>query len=162
MQPNFKPRAVASAIILWLSIGMTACNDAEALSSIPADQLFSATSLTSAERKQQIRGLNWRLSTLAAASSRNKSRKPFEELIEELCECVVDNLQDRTTRLQFSMAIDAIKNGGFQAKLDVARYRSVAAARGMSNAEFEQQTKEIYRHLQAVGSLCLSRFAGRH
>src|SRR3990170_1687883 len=105
-------RSQRPAILLMVAMGLAACNDVGALGTISPDQLFAATNLTATERKDYIQSLNWRLTALAKLAARDKSRTPPPEVIEELCECVVDNLQDRTTRLQFSIAMETIKTGG--------------------------------------------------
>lgn len=151
-----------TAAVLGLLVGaaaLSACGDANALSSMPASQLFGATNLTAAERQAYIRSLNWRLSV--AVQVAGKGSRDKDEIIAELCECVVDNLQDRTTRLQFSMAIDMIKSGGFHSRPDFSSYRAVARAKGMDGSDFDQQAKETLRHISAAGHNCLSRFSGR-
>lgn len=97
--------ARALAILLGAAI-LAACNETAADVALPPQQLFGATSLTAAERKEQIRSLTERLSALWRAEAKNQKEMPTATQFEAMCTCIVDNLQDRTTRLQFIMAIE--------------------------------------------------------
>lgn len=151
-------RAAARFLLLASAVSLSACDDAGTLGSLSPRELFGATSLTAAERKEQIRSLNWRLNAIADLAATRNKQKPDAEQIEEICTCVVDNLQDRTTRLQFSMAMDTIKRGDIKALPDLSAYRSLAMAKGMSKEDFATQPRELARHLNATFENCLGRF----
>ncbi len=148
-----------SAVLVLATLALPACNDAGSqgpLAAMSATQLFGATYLTSTERRDYIKTIHWRLSALMKVAP---PPKPVSDaLLEELSECVIDNLQDRTTRLQFSMAIDTIKTGGFDKKPDFSAYRALARSKGMDNADFDQQAKETVSHIKVTGRNCLSRY----
>lgn len=154
-------RGMALAVLAVASCGLKACNDAGTLDAVPPGQLFAATSLSAQERKEHIRSLNWRVSVLVNTMLEKGQPKPSPDVIEELCECVVDNLQDRTSLLQFTMAMNAIKNTGFGAKPDLSSYRKLAISKGMSKVEFEQQAQELARHLVSMAENCMRRLGGR-
>lgn len=154
-------RGMIFAALAVTSCGLQACGDAGALNAIPPGQLFAATNLSAIERKEHIRSLNWRVSVLVSAMYEKGHAKPAPDVIEELCECVVDNLQDRTSLLQFTMAMDAIKNSGFGAKPDLSSYRKLAISKGMSKAEFEHQARDLARHVASMAENCMRRLGGR-
>lgn len=77
---------------------------------------------------------------------------------ERICECIVDTLQDRTTLLQFKLAIAVDRFSKFNTS-DVAKLRSAALAGGMSADDFEQQKREALDHKREVGKSCGRNFS---
>lgn len=129
----------SGALLLARAISLVGCEEAGALRSMPARELFAATNLTATERREHIHSLSWRVMALAEISKHNGTARPTMQQIDEVCECVVDQLQDRTTRLPFSIAMDTIKSAGFRREPDLTACRLIAMQRGMSREDFDLQ-----------------------
>lgn len=170
---------LAAVLAIAMCGGFTGCDSASSSASVSgkdyAQRLLQPTNLTAAERKSYINSLNCSLvlqvkpveSLPPAATSQDAQLRRVlqqkalekskagnsrtEPTGERVCECLVDTLQDRTTLLQFELAIGK----------DAARAQRVARANGMSQDELIRQSEEALKHKQATSVSCGKNFFGR-
>jgi hypothetical protein len=85
----------------------------------------------------------------------------LERDVEQVCDCFVDRLEERTSRLQFLMAMQVVRSAGsaFSAPPEFRKLAAAAEKIGISTSRFDELAKEARREGGTAILQCAERMA---
>lgn len=152
-------------LVLLIGIVVTKYNSS-AVAAVPPDRLsrkdvYGSARLTTAQRADGVSTCHRRISGFAFVfSSRGKSqRAELDGPVRRFCDCLVNQVEDRSSAMQYAMAMTVLAKGyavaDYRRFPAFAEYKAAARNHGMSGDEFETMRRELGRSLTQSAEQCV-------
>lgn len=129
------------------------------------EDMHRAARLTTAERQQAVDDCTRRASSWISLTKSFARAEARQTITERACDCIVNQVEDRGSKLQFAVAMEAIANapwtGGRGISAATAKYKKVARNSGMSDIEFERAMEETRTVMEVAARTCIAHLRGR-
>lgn len=122
--------------------------------------VFGSVRLTAAERASGVETCNRRFDVFSAAQSqaRRKQNLGVTEPARRFCECFVNQIEDRSSRLQYAMAMTVLDKGYLFSSPNAfgtfQKYKSAAERHGMSADDIETMRRDLGSSMKMAAEQC--------
>ncbi|HRK19599.1 MAG TPA: hypothetical protein PK970_11630 [Hyphomicrobiaceae bacterium] len=129
------------------------------------EDMYRAARLTAAERQLAVDDCTARASSWISLTKSFARAEARQAATERACDCFVNQMEDRSSKLQFAVAMEAIANapwtGGRGVSSATAKYRKIARNSGMSDVEYERAMVETRTVMDVAARTCIAHLRGR-
>lgn len=129
------------------------------------EDFHRAARLTALERQQAVNECVARASSWITLTKSRMRAEAREAATERACDCIVNQVEDRGSKFQFAVAMDAIANapwsrgrGGIE---NSTKYRDAAYRSGMTPVDYKRALTETYAVMDAAARTCIDHLRGR-
>lgn len=154
--------AVALVIVFRNPTGaafVSLLNPAKTVELKPTD-MFRAARLTADERERAVADCTARASKWMALSNASSKYSSAERR----CDCFVNQVEDRGSKLQFAVAMDALANFSWDHSARAiersTKYRAVALKSGMSEIEYQRALTDTVSIVTTSAQTCMRHLTG--